>query len=86
MNILEHIDKNYQAFKALLPGLMKTDFGRWAVMKDEKLIITMDTPRDAYIFATSQYGDEPYSIQEITDKPIHVLYHSMEPPVLKVIH
>ena len=41
------VDRNYEAFKALLPVLSKADFGRYALMQNREVVACFDTSRDA---------------------------------------
>jgi len=76
MNREEHLSKNYKAFQKMLPELMITSEGRWAVFKDEKLVAMEDTVTEAINFAMKKYGDEVFSLQEIRDTPIQILHYS----------
>ena len=41
------VDRNYEVFRALLPDLLKTDVGRFALMQNREVIACFDTSRDA---------------------------------------
>lgn len=70
------IDANYQAFRDILPELMKTHGGKFVVMRHQKPIEFFDTARDSLVFATRGYDDGLFSIQEVTDKIVDLGWFS----------
>lgn len=70
------IDRNYEAFKGLLPGLLETHPGKFVVMRDGKVIETFDTVRDAMVFGTKKFDDGLFSVQEITDTAVDLGFFS----------
>ena len=69
---MEEIEKNYQAFKRLLPTLMKYE-NHHALMRHEKVIGIYSTARDAVMTGKIFYEDGLFSVQEITAQPAIVL-------------
>jgi hypothetical protein len=67
----EQVKLNYDAFKKLLPGLLK-DADKYALMKDGSVVAIYDTMPDAVTTAEKLFGDGQWSIQKITDKPINL--------------
>ena len=65
---MEEIEKNYQAFKRLLPTLMKYE-NHHALMRHEKVIGIYSTARDAVMTGKIFYEDGLFSVQEITARP-----------------
>lgn len=61
----DQVDRNYAAFSALLPGLMKTHAGKWALFHDENLEAIFDTDRDAHVAGQKLFPDRVFSVQEI---------------------
>ena len=47
--IQDQIDRNYTAFKALLPDLMKTSGGKWALLHNATLEGVFDTARGCMV-------------------------------------
>lgn len=74
-NIQQEVDGNYEAFKAFLPELLKTDANRFALMHNRQVIACFDTSRDA-IEAGQKMVDGPFSIQEVTDRSVDLGYFS----------
>ena len=55
--VQDQIDQNYTAFTALLPDLMKTSAGKWALLHDAALEGVFDTARDARLAGEKLYVD-----------------------------
>ena len=78
--IQDQINRNYTAFKALLPDLMKTGGGKWALLHNATLEGVFDTARDARLAGTKLYADGFFSVQEVRSRPVdlgwfsHVVY------------
>ena len=70
----QEVERNYESFKERLPALMKTDANRFALMRDGKIIACFDTNRDALEASRALFAGEPFSIQEITDRPVDLGY------------
>ncbi len=70
------VDRNYEAFRKILPNLMKTHVGRFAVMRHEEPVAFFDTIRDAMVYAVNTYEDGLFSVQEVTQKPVDLGWFS----------
>ena len=70
------VDRNYEAFKALLPGLKATQAHKWALLHDATLTAVFDTVRDAHLAGVKLYPDACFSVQEITDRPVDLGWFS----------
>jgi len=70
------VDKNFAAFQKLLPSLLTTHPGKYAVMHDGKVIEVCDTLSDAVRFGHAKFGDYKFSVQEITSKNVNLGFHS----------
>jgi hypothetical protein len=71
----EQVKLNYEAFKKLLPELLK-DENKFALMRDGELIAVYDTLNDVIVTAEKMYPDGRWSLQEITNKPINLGFRS----------
>jgi hypothetical protein len=71
----DQVKINYDAFKKLLPSLLK-DENKYALLRDAELIAVYDTMSDAVTTANKLYDDGLWSIQRITEKPINLGYRS----------
>jgi len=65
--IQAEVDKNYKAFQEVLPDLLQSHPGKFAVMRHQELADTFDSIEEAVKFAVANYPDNLFSIQEITD-------------------
>lgn len=73
----EEIERNYIAFQAKLPELIKTHAGKFALMRAGEIIAFFDTAADAYIAATKLLKeDESFSVQEVVQVPVNLGYFS----------
>jgi hypothetical protein len=73
---ISEVDKNFAAFQKLLPELLRSHPGQYAVMHDSKAIDFFDTLRDAVRFGRAKFGDHEFSIQEVTSESISLGYYS----------
>ena len=74
--IQDEIDRNYTAFKALLPDLMKTSGGKWALLHNATLEGVFDTARDARLAGTKLYADGLFSVQEVRSRAVDLGWFS----------
>lgn len=72
----QEVDKNYAAFAHMLRDLMADRAGKYALLRQEKLVDVFDTAGDAKKFAAAQYPDGLFSIQQITDRVVDLGYFS----------
>lgn len=70
------IDDNYAAFERVLPDIMQQYAGRFALMRDAKIVDFYDTARDAVTAGTCLYEDGEFSVQEVTQTPVNLGYFS----------
>jgi hypothetical protein len=74
------IQKNYDVFKTWLPSLIiKHGYGKYALIRQQKLINVFDTKEDALKAAELKFDDGLFSIQEITDIAINLGFYSSIP-------
>jgi len=70
------VDKNYEAFAALLPTLLATHPDQFALMKNQKILGFFSTALDARTAAESFIQDKLYSIQQVTDTSVDLGFFS----------
>lgn len=70
------VDKNYEAFLALLPELLVSHPGKFVVMQNGKPIDFFDSLADAVKYGHSKFGDMNFSVQEVTSKNINLGFYS----------
>lgn len=70
------IKENYEYFKSQLPDLLERDAGKYALLRDKKIIGIYDTVRDAQMTGEKFYDDNLFSVQKIDNKPIELGFFS----------
>lgn len=70
------IDKNFRAFKKLLPTIISSYSGKYALLRDTKIIKYFDSASNAIAYAEENYEDGRYSIQQVTDNVANLGYFS----------
>ena len=73
------LDTNFAAFRKMLPDLMKSRTGKYALMRHEKVVEFFDTMRDAFVYALRVYPDDMFSIQEVTTRVVDLGWFSRVP-------
>ena len=61
------VDRNYEAFRKQLPGLLETNQGQFALLHHGEIIKFFDTVREAVLYGQDNFDDDLYSVQEVTD-------------------
>ena len=70
------VDRNYEAFEALLPSLKATHANKWALLHDGTLTAVFDTVRDAHLAGVKLYPETYFSVQEVTARPVDLGWFS----------
>lgn len=73
----DQVERNYRAFVEKLPTLLASHQGKFALMRDEKIIEFFDTARDAYVAGQQLFKDDPmFSVQEVVEAPVDLGFFS----------
>jgi Family of unknown function (DUF5678) len=72
----DQVDKNYEAFVAMLPNIIGLHRNKYALMKDGEVVGYYTTLEDAYMTANKFYPNEPYSVQKVTDVAVDLGFFS----------
>lgn len=64
----QQVDDNFAAFQELLPELLLTHAGKFAVMHNGAVVEFFDSLADAARFGYLKYGDIDFSVQQITSQ------------------
>jgi hypothetical protein len=72
----KQVDENFAVFTKLLPQLLKSHPGKYAVMHAGEVVDFFDTISDAVRFGHAKFGDTNFSIQEITTQNVTLGFHS----------
>lgn len=75
--IHDQIENNYQAFQSELPSLLASQRGKFALMRDGKIVEFFDTARDAYLAGLKIFAsDRLFSVQEVLETPVNLGFFS----------
>ncbi len=72
------VDGNYEAFVEMLPQLVGSHRGRWALLHHGELTAVFDTARDAHLAGTKLYTDACFSVQEVIERPVDLGWFSRD--------
>jgi hypothetical protein len=70
------VDRNFEVFQELLPELMKTHAGKFALMHDGKIEDFFDSLADAVRAGKAIFGENGYSVQEVVSQNINLGYYT----------
>jgi len=70
------VDRNFDAFQALLPDLLQRAPGKYALLHGEKIIDLFDTSVSAVVAGLKRYGENSYSVQEIAEAVDNLGFYS----------
>jgi hypothetical protein len=70
------VDENYSIFIQLLPDLIKSHAGKYAVMRQGQVIEFFDTLADAVRYGHAKFGEVNFSVQEVIDQNVNLGAHS----------
>jgi hypothetical protein len=74
--VREQVNKNFEAFQALLPTILPTYQDKYALMKDGKVVGFYSTLEDVYMTANQFFRDQLFSVQKVTETPIDLGFFS----------
>lgn len=66
------IEANFDAFQKMSSQFKKEDKGKYALLRDQKLVGIFATAHLAHKHALATYDDDNYSFQEIGCEPLEV--------------
>jgi hypothetical protein len=64
------VERNYRAFTAMLPELMRSMPDKFVVLHDGKVVHAFDALPEALRFGHDTFGRGKFSVQEVTDRVI----------------
>lgn len=70
------IDRNLEAFRRLLPGLLDKHRNKYALLHRQEVVEAFDTVRDAAIVGELLYPDGLFSIQKVVSDPVDLGFFS----------
>ena len=76
----EQIDRNYEAFEAILPKLLETELGRWVLLRNQAVEAIFDTAQDAQTAGEKIFPDGLFSSQRVTNRAVDLGWFSHAVP------
>ena len=73
---IAEVEKNFEAFQALLPAIEPVHAGQFALMHDGKIVEYFDSIADAVKYGQALYPEGLFSLQEVTSRVIDLGYFS----------
>jgi hypothetical protein len=70
------VDKNYDAFLAILPKIIHDHQGRFALLHDGELLDYFDSSIDAYLEGMKRIGVGKFSVQQVTTESDNLGFYS----------
>lgn len=70
------VDRNLDAFRSLLPELLQTQPGKFALLRHREIAGFFDTLTDALVAGQKLYSDQLFSIQEVTESSVDLGFFS----------
>jgi hypothetical protein len=70
------VDRNYEAFLAVLPDIISAHAGKFALLHDCQIVGYFDTALAATLDGHREFGAGWYSVQEVTSEPEHLGFYS----------
>jgi hypothetical protein len=64
---LAEIDRNLDQFLRQLPSLLAEHAGKYALLRDQHIVAYYESAIDAQIAGNRQFGDRPFSIQQVKE-------------------
>jgi len=66
------VEANYRAFQRMLPDLLQSRAGQYALLRDEKAAGFFETAGQAYARGLSSYPDRLFSVQRVAVRAANV--------------
>ena len=70
------VDRNFEAFQKILPELLQSHSGKFALLRHEEVVEFFDSAGDAMIFGTREYPDGLFSVQQVKEEIADLGYFS----------
>jgi hypothetical protein len=70
------VSENFEAFEKQLPQLLQTHAGKYALLRDKKVVEFFDSVGDAVKYGRDNFADGLYSVQLVTQEVEDLGYFS----------
>ncbi len=74
--IESEVDRNYDAFRRVLGGLMREHGGKVALLRGGEIVGFFEQAGDALAHGRTHYPDHLFSVQPVEDEPVDLGYFS----------
>lgn len=74
--VATEVDKNYEAFQALLPEIIAQHAGQFALLHRGRVVAYFESSLSATLSGLQKFGEGKYSVQEVTAEPEHLGFYS----------
>jgi hypothetical protein len=61
---------NFRYFEGVVDRLMSSHAGQYALLRSARIVEYFRTASEAVKAGSSQFGEKPFSVQHVNDKPI----------------
>ena len=76
MDKRDAIARNYEAFEKMLPNLLQTASGKFALLRDRELVGLFDTASAAHFAAVDRFDDRLFSVQKVEESAVSLGFFS----------
>ena len=70
------IAQNYEAFEKMLPDLLKTAKGKFALLHDRDLVGLFDSASAAHFAGVERFADKLFSVQKVEESAVSLGFFS----------
>ena len=75
-SIQEAVDRNYEAFRNMLPDLLNSHPGEYALLRESQVVGFFESAGKAMSAGDERFSDQLFSIQLVTDKVVDLGFFS----------
>ena len=69
---VSEIQRNFDFFQSVVPSIMDEHAGKMALIHDCIIVGYFDSPGEAVKAGADRFGDLPFSVQRVIDRPIDI--------------
>jgi hypothetical protein len=70
------VDSNYKAFEAILPDILQTHGGQFALISSGEIVEYFENSLAATLAGARRFGVGGFSVQEVTEQAEHLGFYS----------
>ena len=69
-------DLNFDYFQTIVGGLLASNLGQYALLRDQGIVAFFQTAADAVRDGFRRFEDKRFSIQQVDDQPVDLGFYS----------